>query len=77
MIGLYSDSGAEDACVIASEHMFKWMGCEVRRIYATTIHDGVMDDIDIFYFPGGNMFRYIDGISDQGKARIRQQSWPT
>lgn len=71
-IGIYSDRGASEACIIASTNMFEWMGYEIKRIYAKNLEAGDLGDIDLFYFPGGNPFKYIDYISDKGKQRIRQ-----
>lgn len=72
-VGLYVDEGAEAACIIASEHMFQWMECRIIRLDADIITHNDLSNIDIFYFPGGNMYRYIDCISDIGKDKIRQR----
>jgi len=72
-IGIYSGQGASEACIVAAENMFEWMGYEIKRFYAKNLEAGDLNDIDLFYFPGGNPFKYIDFISAKGKQRIRQR----
>ena len=71
-VGVYSDSGAAQACVIAAKNMFEWMGYTVDLIDANTINNEDIRDIDIFYFPGGSSRPYIIDITDEGKDKIRQ-----
>lgn len=71
-IGLYADEGAADACVIASENMFRWMGYKIRKIYAGDVNSGNITDIDLFYFPGGSTGPYQTKINSIGRANIRQ-----
>lgn len=71
-IGIYADRGAANACVIAAENMFEWMGYTVERINAEAVNNGDIRHIDVFYFPGGSARPYIEDISEQGKDNIRQ-----
>jgi len=67
-IGIYADEGASGICYIAAENMFRWMGFETRRIYASTLNEGDIDHIDVFYFPGGSYGSLID---ETGRQRLR------
>jgi glutamine amidotransferase-like uncharacterized protein len=67
-VGIYADENASGICYIAAENMFKWMGFETKRIYASTINDGNFEHIDIFYFPGGG---YGSAITDTGLQMLR------
>ncbi len=68
-VGIYADEGASGICYIAAENMFKWMGFETKRIYASAINNGDFEHIDIFYFPGGS---YGSAISDSGLQLLRE-----
>lgn len=69
-VGIYADEGASGVCYIAAENMFRWMGFETERIYASTFNEGDIDHIDIFYFPGGASSLYDTYINDAGKQRL-------
>ncbi len=70
-VGVYVDEGASTVCYGAAEKMFEWMGFSIERLYAVTINEGNIDNIDIFYFPGGNAGLYDSYINDTGKQRLR------
>jgi glutamine amidotransferase-like uncharacterized protein len=67
-IGIYADEGAAAVCYVAAENMFSWMGFETRRIYASTLNEGDIEHIDVFYFPGGSYGSLID---ETGRQRLR------
>ncbi|MBN1423930.1 hypothetical protein JXA88_05170 [Candidatus Fermentibacteria bacterium] len=73
IVGVYADAGAAQACVEAARRMFEWMGYQVTRIDAATVNDGVIDHIDVFYFPGGSSGPYRRDIRDSGRDRIRDR----
>src|SRR4030042_39282 len=70
-VGVYVDEGASGIGYGAAEKMFEWMGFEIEVLFATNINEGNLDDIDIFYFPGGNGALYDTYINDTGKQRLR------
>ena len=72
-LGLYVGEGAHPDCVGPAREMFESMGLHVRDITAGDINNARVDDIDIFYFAGGESGPYIDDISAAGKSRLRQQ----
>ena len=71
-VGVYADSGAADACVIAAKNMFEWMGYTVFLMDADFINNEDLQNIDIFYFPGGSPAPYSRNITDQGREQIRK-----
>lgn len=71
-IGIYTDDGAAQACVIAAYNMFKWMGYNIDSLDAEKVNYGDIRHIDLFYFPGGSSGPYIEDITEQGKEKIRQ-----
>ncbi|OGC43020.1 hypothetical protein A2Y85_03050 [candidate division WOR-3 bacterium RBG_13_43_14] len=70
-VGVYIDKGASGICYGAAEKMFEWMGFRIERIFAVTVNEGNLDDIDIFYFPGGNGGLYDSYVNDTRKQRLR------
>lgn len=70
-VGIYSDNGAAEGCVIAAEKMFQWMNYSTQRITANTINSGSVSNIDIFYFPGGSSGPYRSDINREGRERIK------
>ena len=72
-LGLYVGEGAHPDCVGPAREMFESMGLHVREITAGDINNARVDDIDIFYFAGGESGPYIDDISAAGKSSLRQQ----
>jgi glutamine amidotransferase-like uncharacterized protein len=71
-IALYSDRGASEDCVIATKHMFDWMGLKVELIDASHINRRPLDGYRIICFPGGNMYQYAQDIAESGKDKIRE-----
>lgn len=70
-IALYSDSGAEDDCIQATQKMFEWMGYSVTLIKADYINNGRLDNCKILCMPGGDMYQYSQDISSRGKENIK------
>jgi glutamine amidotransferase-like uncharacterized protein len=71
VIGIYSDKGAAEGCVIASENMFKWMGFTTQKIYSQDFNLKRIKNIDLFYFPGGSTGPYLTEISPSGKEYLK------
>ena len=70
-IGIFADEGASSVCYVAAERMFQWMGFETEPIYAVTINEGDISNIDVFYFPGGSSGAYDSLVNADGKQRLR------
>ncbi|MCK4421914.1 hypothetical protein KAW18_07675 [candidate division WOR-3 bacterium] len=70
-IALYSDEGADETCIRATENMFKWMGYTVELIKADYINKVGLDSFRLLCVPGGNMYQYALDISLEGKEKIR------
>lgn len=71
-IGIYTDDGASQSCIIAAENMFKWMGYKIESLDAEKINYGEIRHIDLFYFPGGSSRPYCEDLTEVGKDKIRQ-----
>ena len=71
-LGLYVGEGAHPDCVDPARRMFESMGLRIRNITARDFNGGRLDNIDIFYFAGGESGPYINDISAAGKNRLRQ-----
>jgi glutamine amidotransferase-like uncharacterized protein len=52
--------------------MFEWMGYTVTRLDADTINQSEISHIDVVYFPGGSSGPYREGISAEGREKIRR-----
>lgn len=70
-IALYTDRGADDACIQATINMFEWMGYTVTSIDADNISNNNLGKFSIICFPGGDMYQYSQDISSAGKQKIR------
>jgi glutamine amidotransferase-like uncharacterized protein len=70
-IALYSDNGADDDCIQASQNMFEWMGYSVALIKADYINNEGLDNFKILCMPGGDMYQYSQDISSRGKENIK------
>lgn len=71
-IGIYTDDGAAQSCIIAAQNMFRWMGYEIDHLDAEKINYQEIRHIDLFYFPGGSSRPYCEDITETGKDKIRQ-----
>jgi len=71
VIALYSDRGADEECLSATQNMIEWTGYRVTRVGAHAINDGVLDAYDALCVPGGNMYEYAEDISAAGKDNIQ------
>ncbi|MCK4596377.1 hypothetical protein KAT73_06315 [candidate division WOR-3 bacterium] len=69
-IALYSDQGADEDCIQATEKMFEWMGYTVELIKAEYINEVGLDSFRMLCVPGGNMYQYAQDISLEGKEKI-------
>ncbi len=69
-IALYSDQGADEDCIQATEKMFEWMGYTVELIKAGYINEVGLDSFRMLCVPGGNMYQYAQDISLEGKEKI-------
>lgn len=73
VIGIYSDDGAHPSCVQAAKLMFQWMGYETRHIFAKDLNDNNLDEISLFYFPGGSTGPYREKITENGRNNLREK----
>jgi len=72
-IGIYVGDGAHPVCVDAARRMFESMGLRIVEITAQHFNNDDIDGIGIFYFAGGESGPYIDDITPEGKALLRQR----
>ena len=70
-IALYSDRGADEDCIRATTNMLKWMGYTVELVKANCINNEGLDNFSILCIPGGDMYRYSQDISSEGKEHIK------
>jgi glutamine amidotransferase-like uncharacterized protein len=70
-VALYSDLGADEDCLKATENMFLWMGLTVELVKASDIKNNCLDHFKIVCFPGGDMYQYSQNLSLQGIENIR------
>lgn len=53
IVALYAGGGTFEACVIASQNMFEWMGYEVLLVDEEYINAGDFEGVGVLVFPGG------------------------
>ena len=70
-IALYSETGADERCIIATSRMFEWMGYDVTLIDADSVNNSILEKYNIICFPGGDMYQYSQNISADGFEKIR------
>lgn len=70
-IALYSETGAWDESVTALKKMFEWMNMSVTMIDAEYVNNNSLDGFKIICFPGGDMYRYSQNISEQSIKKIK------
>jgi glutamine amidotransferase-like uncharacterized protein len=70
-VAIYSDNGTWQESVTACQKMFEWMGYHTTLIRAADINNNKLDSFNIICVPGGDMYQYAQGISEQGKENIR------
>ncbi|MCK4835720.1 MAG: hypothetical protein KAT17_03750, partial [Candidatus Aminicenantes bacterium] len=70
-VALYSDLGADEDCLRATENMFLWMGLTVELVKAFDIKNNCLDHFKIVCFPGGDMYQYSQDLFLQGIENIR------
>ncbi len=71
-VALYSENGAWDKSVTALRSMFEWMDLTVTLIDAKYVNANSLDGFKIICFPGGDMYRYSQNLSDEGFEKIRK-----
>ncbi|MBE9511880.1 MAG: hypothetical protein IMY71_13500, partial [Bacteroidetes bacterium] len=70
-IALYSDSGCWEESVIAAQNMFLWMGYTVELVNSEYINEKGLNDFKLLCIPGGDMYRYSQDLSQDGKKKIK------
>jgi glutamine amidotransferase-like uncharacterized protein len=70
-IALYSETGADERCIIATSRMFEWMDYGVTLVNADSINNISLKKFNIICFPGGDMYQYSQNISADGFEKIR------
>ena len=70
-IALYSDNGCWEESVIAAQNMFLWMGYTVELVNSEYINEKGLNDFKLLCIPGGDMYRYSQDISQDGKIKIK------
>ena len=70
-IALYSETGADERCILTTTRMFEWMGYDVTLIDADSVNNTILEKYNIICFPGGDMYQYSQNISAEGLEKIR------
>jgi glutamine amidotransferase-like uncharacterized protein len=70
-IALYSETGADERCILTTTRMFEWMGYDVTLIDADSVNNTILEKYNIICFPGGDMYQYSQNISAEGFEKIR------
>lgn len=73
LIGIYSDEGAHPSCVRAAKLMFDWMGYNTVSLFANDLNENNLENITLFYFPGGSTMPYRELITEQGRKNLRNK----
>lgn len=71
-IALYSESGADERCILATTRMFEWMDYDVTLLNADSINIISLNRFNLICFPGGDMYQYSQNISADGFEKIRK-----
>jgi len=71
IIALYSGRGTDEELIQATKNMFEWMDCTVQLVKADYINNESLDSFNILCIPGGDMYKYAQDISSEGKEKIR------
>jgi len=71
IVALYSDQGADEDCIKATQNMFEWMGYTVQLVKAGHINSDGLGNFKILCIPGGNMYQYAQDLSSEGKEKIK------
>lgn len=70
-IAIYNEAGTWDESVTALNKMFEWMNGSVTMIDADYINSKSLDGFKIICFPGGDIYKYSQNISEEGMNKIR------
>ena len=70
-IALYSETGADESCILATTRMFEWMNYNVTLLNADSINITSLNRFNLICFPGGDMYQYSQNISAEGFEKIR------
>ncbi len=70
-VALYSDRGADEDCIKATQNMFEWMGYTVQLVKAGHINNEGLSNFKILCIPGGNMYQYAQDLSSGGEEKIK------
>ena len=70
-IAYYNSNGTmwEDNIVIPN--LIQWIGSNLTRVGGQDIKNGILDEMDILIFPGGEPPKYMDELGLEGKAKIQ------
>jgi hypothetical protein len=63
-IALYSETGADERCVLATTRMFEWMDYDVTLLNADSINIISLNRFNLICFPGGDMYQYSQQLTD-------------
>jgi glutamine amidotransferase-like uncharacterized protein len=70
-VAIYQDDGCWPSSVVALEKMFQWMGYRTTRVNADEVNRLGLENYRIFCIPGGDMYKYSQSFTTQGKNKIR------
>lgn len=71
-VGVYNGLGADDDCTTALYSLVAWMGPTVTWVDHVSIHNGILNTLDLLAFPGGSPDTYAAMLGDLGIQRIQQ-----
>ncbi|MFW9935398.1 MAG: BPL-N domain-containing protein, partial [Candidatus Thorarchaeota archaeon] len=71
-VGVYNGLGADDDCTTALYSLLAWMGPTVTWVDHVSIHNGILNTLDLLAFPGGSPDTYTAMLGDVGIQRIQQ-----
>jgi biotin--protein ligase len=70
-IAVYNDEGVSFDSFQAVFDAAEWMGYHAVEINSESIENDYLNQYSVMVFPGGNMYKYAQDISEEGKQRMR------
>ncbi len=71
-VGVYNGAGADDDCATALYNLLEWMGPTMTWVDQLSIHNGILNSLDLIAFPGGSPDMYAAMLGEQGTQLLHQ-----
>ncbi|MFX1581964.1 MAG: BPL-N domain-containing protein [Promethearchaeota archaeon] len=70
-VGVYNGAGADEDCATALYNLLAWMGSTMTWVNQQSIHNGILNSLDLIAFPGGSPDMYGAILGEQGIQQLR------